>query len=77
MVHHLVQRPTAVGSDFGCKERRVFGLLYRFENQRWVSGGILRLVGAELLEVAGVGDHDGVLFECVELVHSGPRFWDG
>ena len=77
MVHHLVQWPATVGGDFGVQQRRVFGFLYRFENQRGVGGGVLGLVGAELLEVTGVGDHGGVLFECVELVHSGPWFWHG
>ena len=50
-------------------QRLVFRLLRCGENERWIRGGVLRLVSAHGFEIAGVGDHDGVLFELIELVH--------
>ena len=47
----------------------VFGFLDRLQDQRRVGRRVLRLELGQLLEVAGVGDHGGELFEGVELVH--------
>jgi hypothetical protein len=45
--------------------------LHCLQDERRVGGGILRLEGIQLLEVAGVGYYGGELFERVELVHKG------
>ena len=44
--------------DSGIDELGVFGLLGRSEDQRWVGGGILRLVLGNGCKVAGVADND-------------------
>jgi hypothetical protein len=64
-VHGLV----AVSSHGVFEQGQVFGLLHRFENQRWVGGRVLRLKLGELFEVASVGHDGGELLEGVELVH--------
>ncbi len=64
---HLVGHPML--RDGLGQQRRVLGLLHRFQDERGIGGGILGGVGRQLLEVAGVGDHGGELFEGVELVH--------
>lgn len=52
------------------------GLLYQMtvfiffgslENERWVSGGVLRLVGLHRFEIAGVGNHAREAFELFQL----------
>ena len=48
-----------------CLGRHSHGL----ENQRRVGGGVLRRKTADLLKIAGVGDHGGILLEGIELVH--------
>jgi hypothetical protein len=51
------------------QQRTVFRLLHRLQDQRRVGGGVLRRVGLDRLEVAGVGYHGGELLELFELVH--------
>ena len=69
VVHHRIQRLAPVRGHGLGQQGRVFGLLHRLQNQGRVGGRVLRLELGQLLEVAGVGDHGGELFEGVELVH--------
>jgi hypothetical protein len=53
------------------QQRLVVVLLHGLQDQRRVGGRVARGVGLHALEVAGVGDHGGVLLELFELVHGG------
>ena len=69
MVHGVVQI-TRAHLGHGLRQQRcIFGLLHRLQNQRWIGGGILRLVLRQLMKVACIGHHGGVLLEVFELVH--------
>ncbi|MNS89991.1 hypothetical protein D3C72_1240240 [compost metagenome] len=51
------------------QQRRIFRLLHRFQDQRRIGGGILRLELRQLVEIAGICHHRGQRFQCIELVH--------
>ncbi len=74
-VHGFVQGPaTEFGHGVG-QQWLVIGLLYGLENERWVGGRVLRLEGVQLLEIPGVRNDGGVLFERFELIHGKSVGW--
>jgi len=68
-VGDFVQRAAPVLRHGLAQQRVVLRLLHSLEDQRGVGGGVRGLKGFNLLEVAGIGHHGGVLFESIELVH--------
>jgi hypothetical protein len=44
-------------------------LLYRFQDQRWIGGGVARLELRQLLEISCVGYHRRILLELIQLIH--------
>ena len=64
-VHDLVFALRAkLGNSVG-QQRRVLRLLHRLQDQRRVGRGVLGRVSGELVEITGVSDHGGELFEGV------------
>ncbi len=64
-VHDLVFALCAVFRHGVGQQRRVFGLLHGFQDQRRVGRGVLRRVCSELVEIARIGNNGGESFECV------------
>lgn len=69
-VHHFIQRCIAPLAGGGLQQGLVLRLLHSLQNQGGVGGGILGLVLGDLLEIAGVSHHRGVLLKLFELVHA-------
>ncbi len=69
-VHQFIQGAAPEARHGLQQQRAVIGLLHRLEDQRRVGGGVLRLVGLNLFEVAAIGHHGGELFQGIELVHA-------
>ena len=64
-IHHFIQRAPPELGDGISQQGLVVGLLNRLEDQRRIGRGVLRLEGADLVEITRVGNNRGELFECL------------